>query len=65
MKMNLRELHHFSRLREDEHAQWDIRYLANSIVEQTKEVMPIITSFIGGKHEFESIKNKLYNPESS
>ena len=36
MKMNLREMYHFVRLRDDEHAQWDIRQLAHQLAEKIK-----------------------------
>ena len=52
VKMNLRELYHFSRLREDEHAQWDIRNLAQKIIEKTKKIMPLSTLLMCGKNDF-------------
>lgn len=38
MTMNLRELWHFLELREDRHAQWEIRELAEEIREKVEEV---------------------------
>ena len=35
MKMNLREMYHFVRLRDDEHAQWDIRHLAHQLARES------------------------------
>ena len=52
VKMNLRELHHFIRLRDDEHAQWDIRNLAAVICQKTKELMPFSTLLLSGKSNF-------------
>jgi len=62
MKMNLRELFHFIRLRADEHAQWDIRQLAEKILEQVRPLMPLSTMLLCGKSDyvarFESIFNR-------
>lgn len=52
MKMNLREMYHFTRLREDEHAQWDIRSLARSLLKEVKQVMPLSTLLLCGKSDF-------------
>ncbi len=58
-RANLRELYHFSRLREDEHAQWDIREVAEEIDRQLQEVWPLSAGFLGGKHEFDEIKENF------
>lgn len=60
VKMNLRELYHFSRMREDEHAQWEIRGLANEMCTAVKKVAPITGMLLGGKHEFEEVRRKAY-----
>lgn len=54
-KLNLRELYHFSRLRCDEHAQWEIRDLALQMVEQAKPQAPYATSRLGGKSQFDTL----------
>ena len=54
-KLNLRELYHFSRLRCDEHAQWEIRDLALQMVEQAKPHAPFATSRLGGKSQFDTL----------
>jgi thymidylate synthase ThyX len=54
MKMNLRELYHFIRLRDDHHAQWDIKSLAHTLMEQVKELMPLSTLLLCGKSDFEN-----------
>lgn len=46
---NLREILHFSRLREDAHAQWDIRAFARAISERIRMHAPLCGSFLGGK----------------
>ncbi len=51
-KINLRELYHFSRLREDHHAQWDIRNTAHQVVNIIKRDFPLCASMLGGKDEF-------------
>jgi flavin-dependent thymidylate synthase len=54
-KTNLRALYHISRLREDAHAQWDIRELAAEMSKQAAKVMPLAASFIGGKDRFDEM----------
>lgn len=49
MTLNARELYHVSRLREDEHAQWDIRALTAEMVRQAKDAMPLALVLTGGK----------------
>ncbi|HOD17563.1 MAG TPA: FAD-dependent thymidylate synthase [Candidatus Cloacimonadota bacterium] len=51
-KMNLRELYHFTRLRSDEHAQWEIRNLAQSMTVKVKELCPFSARWLMGKSEF-------------
>lgn len=51
VKMNLRELYHFVRLRSDEHAQWEIRELSNWIAEHLHVVAPNAARFLGGKSQ--------------
>ncbi|MEM2916100.1 MAG: FAD-dependent thymidylate synthase [Candidatus Woesearchaeota archaeon] len=58
--INLRELYHFSRTREDSHAQWEIRVLANKMSELAKETMPDLTVLLGGKDKFEEIRSRFY-----
>jgi len=56
VKMNARELYHFSRLRQDRHAQWDIRAVADLMVTAAKKACPLTMSLACGKDEFESQK---------
>jgi len=58
--LNTRELYHFSRTREDNHAQWEIRKLANNMCALAKNQMPITTILLGGKHEFDSLRKEIY-----
>jgi thymidylate synthase ThyX len=62
MKMNLREIYHFVRLRDDEHAQWDIRRLAHQLAEQVKAVMPLSAMMLCGKSDFDREFNKNFPP---
>lgn len=49
LTLNLREMYHVSRLREDSHAQWDIRALVTRMAEQAREVFPVCGRLLGGK----------------
>lgn len=60
LTLNARELYHVSRLREDAHAQWDIRELSAAMVKLAKEVMPLTLSLIGGKDRFDEIYQSVF-----
>ena len=60
MKMNLREMYHFVRLRDDKHAQWDIRALAGSLARKVKKSMPLAAMMLCGKSRFDEEYGKLY-----
>jgi len=60
MAMNLRELYHISRLREDPTAQWDIRGKVKEISALAKKIMPITTQLLGGKEEYPLLYKKLF-----
>ncbi len=53
---NMRQLYHISRTREDKHAQWEIRNIANKMSKLAKNIAPATTILLGGKHEFNEIK---------
>lgn len=63
VKMNLRELFHFIRLREDQHAQWDIRQLASVIGSKTRQLMPFSTRLLCGKSNYPDTFSAQYNKE--
>lgn len=63
VKMNARELYHFSRLREDEHAQWDIRELAGKMMNIAKKEMPALFLLACGKHEFDEKYQSVYTDD--
>lgn len=60
VRMNARELHHVSRLREDVHAQWDIRRLAGRMLALARERMPITLALAGGKDRFALQHQELF-----
>jgi flavin-dependent thymidylate synthase len=60
MKMNLREMYHFARLRDDEHAQWDIRALAHSLSEKVRSILPLTAMMLCGKSRFEEEYGKIF-----
>lgn len=60
MTLNARELYHFSRLREDSHAQWDIQKLSVAMTKLAKDVMPLTMLLIGGKDQYPEIYKKVY-----
>lgn len=63
MKMNLRELYHFTRLRDDEHAQWDIRRLARALREQAAELFPFASLLLCGKSTFVTQYKKIFDED--
>ena len=60
IRVNARELYHISRLREDAHAQWDIRNLSLAMTKEAKKVMPLIFGLIGGKDKYNELYQNLY-----
>lgn len=61
INVNLRELHHISRLRMDSHAQWDIREITTEMVEQVKKVAPLTGALLCGKDSFKIEKEDFIN----
>ena len=60
IKANARELYHISRLREDAHAQWDIRNISRAMTTEAKKVMPGLLGLIGGKDCYGQIYKNLF-----
>jgi thymidylate synthase ThyX len=60
VEMNARELYHFSRLRQDGHAQWDIRAIANRMIAMAKRACPLTMSLACGKDAFEQRKVVMF-----
>lgn len=53
VKMNLRELYHFVRLRSDDHAQWEIREISEAIRACVRKNAPNASRLLCGKSDFE------------
>ena len=60
VRMNGRELYHFSRLRQDAHAQWDIRALADRMIYLCQQVAPLTLMLACGKDTFEQRRAEVY-----
>lgn len=60
VKINLREMYHFCRMRMDNHAQWEIRELANKMYEEALYLCPIGMSLCCGKDKFEEVYNSVF-----
>ena len=58
VSVNPRELYHFSRLREDEHAQWDIKATAGNMMKLAKKAAPLSFILSGGKDQFEKLRKE-------
>jgi flavin-dependent thymidylate synthase len=63
MKFNAREMYHLSRLRTDQHAQWDIRDLTIKMLKQAKKVMPLTLMMACGKDNFPGLRKKTFPRE--
>jgi len=60
MQMNARELYHFSRLREDKHAQWEIRETAGLMLEKVKNFMPFTLLLSCGKDRYSDVFEQVF-----
>jgi thymidylate synthase ThyX len=58
VKANARELYHVARLREDAHAQWDIRQVSEDMLSLAREVAPLTMMLAWGKDVFDKKKNE-------
>lgn len=59
IKMNARQLYAFARLREDSHAQWEIREAAHLLIQQARERMPMTLALACGKDEFVALRKRV------
>ncbi len=59
LTMTLREAYHFSRLREDQHAQWAIRAIAADISALLREVAPATALLLAGKDRFAEVFSQV------
>jgi len=60
LKVNLRELYHISRLREDASAQWEIRRLAGKMSALARRVMPLASLLLGGKDAYPARYRRVF-----
>ncbi|MFC1477339.1 FAD-dependent thymidylate synthase [candidate division KSB1 bacterium] len=63
LQVNARELYHISRLREDKHAQWDIRNIAGQMTALAQQAVPVIFDFACGKDSFDDRRRELFEKE--
>ena len=60
LKLNVRELYHMSRLREDATAQWEIRRTTAEMSRLAKKVMPLACLLLGGKDAYPELYAKVF-----
>ncbi len=59
LQVNARELYHMARLRQDSHAQWEIRQLVCHMMDEARKVWPNMMRLACGKDKFESTYQRL------
>jgi flavin-dependent thymidylate synthase len=59
-KVNVRELYHIARLRQDFAAQWDIRGLAARMTALAARTMPLACLLLGGKDSYPAMYEKAF-----
>jgi flavin-dependent thymidylate synthase len=60
LKLNLRELYHIARLREDAAAQWDIREIAAAMSRSARTAFPLAGMMLGGKDAYPALYEKAF-----
>lgn len=60
LKMNGRELYQFSSLRASKEAQWDIRRIAETIVDEVTKIAPLTFMLLCGKDNYDEKYKELY-----
>ena len=63
VRLNGRELYHFSRLRQDAHAQWDIRNLAHRMIYLAQQELPLTLMLAAGKDSFATVRSEVYGDD--
>jgi hypothetical protein len=61
--INLRELYHFSRLRSDASAQWEVRVISEEMCRLAARTVPSGALLLGGKDSFDGKKRALFPRE--
>lgn len=64
-KINVREIYHVSRLRLDAHAQWDIRRVAERVVELARLRISGLLLLVCGKDRFDEVRADLFSGRDS
>jgi len=59
-KVNIRELYHISRLREDPSAQWEIREIAGRMSALARKAMPLSCMLLGGKDRYPALYERIF-----
>jgi flavin-dependent thymidylate synthase len=60
LKVNVRELYHISRLRQDATAQWEIRQISTEMARLAAKVMPLSCLLLGGKDAYPGIYSRVF-----
>jgi flavin-dependent thymidylate synthase len=60
LDVNVRELYHISRLREDATAQWEIRRAAVEMSRLAKREMPLACLLVGGKDAYPELYKRIF-----
>ncbi|MGZ5487038.1 MAG: FAD-dependent thymidylate synthase [Candidatus Aminicenantales bacterium] len=60
LKVNVRELYHISRLRQDATAQWEIRRIAVEMSRLAGKVMPLSCLLLGGKDAYPGVYASVF-----
>ena len=60
LKLNVRELYHISRLRQDATAQWEIREIAAEMSRLAAKAMPLSCLLLGGKDAYPGIYARVF-----
>ncbi len=60
LTLNARELYHFSRLRSDAHAQWEIKSLSNQMIHLGRMTMPLTLMLAGGKDAYAEMYARVF-----
>jgi flavin-dependent thymidylate synthase len=60
LQISARELYHFSRLRQDQHAQWDIRRLADRMLSLARPHLPLTLALACGKDRFAQTRESVF-----
>ncbi|OGD26208.1 MAG: hypothetical protein A2V57_03565 [Candidatus Aminicenantes bacterium RBG_19FT_COMBO_65_30] len=61
LKVNVRELYHISRLREDATAQWEIRRVVAEMSRLARRIMPLSCLLLGGKDAFPDVYARVFD----